>query len=271
VIIGDLSHSFDWSKLLEGVGVVIHLANKAHSRETAPDLLYRINVAATLALGEAAAAQHVERLVFVSSVHVNGQSTTSRPFTERDTPRPSDAYAVSKWQAEIGLREIAARTNLDVVVVRPTLVHGPGVKGNLARLMAIIAKGVPLPFAGFDNSRSFVSVNNLSHLLSLCVKHPGAAHGLFLAADEHDLSTPELIRVIANAMGRDVRMFGLPGPMLRALAAFAGQSGVLEKLEESLQVDAHHARSALDWHPTETLEADIRSMVESFIRGEPRQ
>jgi len=255
---------------IAGVQCVIHCAARAHiMRDEALDPLTeyrRVNVQGTLNLAHHAAAAGVKRFVFLSSVKVNGESTDRllRPFGARNDgvgAAPEDAYGLSKWEAEQGLWQIASQTGMEVVVVRPPLVYGPGVKGNFARLLKLVHSGVPLPLAAVNNRRSFIGLDNLVDLLICCVDHPKAAGQTLLASDNCDLSTPELLRMIANAMGRSARLFPMPVPLLRLAGRALGRLNEVDRLVGSLQVDSSRTRSLLDWIPPVSVEEGVRRMV----------
>jgi len=251
--VGDIGPGTDWGAALEGVGGVVHLAARTHVlRETAADPLAeyrRINAAATERLARAAAARRVRRLVFVSSVKVNGEHTETRPFTENDAPRPEDAYGKSKWEAEQALARIAAETGLQSVVLRPPLVYGPGVKGNFLRLMAWVARGRPLPLGTVANRRSLIYVGNLVDAIVKAVEEPQAPGETFLVADSQDVSTPDLVRGLAAALGVKPHLVSFPLAPLQLAAALAGQGTGFSSLTGSLQVDSSRIRRDLDWRP----------------------
>jgi nucleoside-diphosphate-sugar epimerase len=270
--IGDLAQFSDWPPLLEGVDVVVHLAARAHvTSESALDPLTvfrRVNVAPTVRLAQAAASVGVRRFVFVSSIGVNGAATSaSRAFVEGDSPNPTDAYAVSKWEAEQGLLETAARTRLQVTRVRPVLVVGAGAKGNLQRLMRLANLGLPLPLGSIRNRRHFVSLEDLCDLLVLCATKPEAADQLFLAAADDAISTPDLIAAIATALGRGTSVFPLPLPIVRVVAGLTGMRRELERMTWSLLVDSTHARQLLGWVPRIALQRAIIAMVRAYQCG----
>ena len=251
---------------ISGSQCVIHCAARAHIMDDeALDSLteYRaVNVQGTLNFARQAAAAGVKRFVFLSSVKVNGESTDGWvQFARDDEPAPEDAYGLSKWEAEQGLWQIAYQTGMEVIVVRPPLVYGPGVKGNFARLLKLVHSGVPLPLAAVNNRRSFIGLDNLVDLLIHCVDHPKAAGQTLLVSDNHDLSTPELLRMIANAMERPARLFPMPVPLLRLAGRALGRLNEVDRLVGSLQVDSSRTRSLLDWTPPVSVEEGIRRMV----------
>lgn len=264
--VGEIGPDTDWSRALDGVTHVIHAAARAHiMKDDAADPLAvfrQVNVEGTRRLAEEAAARGVRRLVFISSIKVNGERTRpGQRFTASDRPAPEDPYGLSKWEAEQVLAGISARTGLEGVVVRPPLVYGPGVKGNFARLIRWVKAGVPLPFASVCNQRSLVSLDNLVDLLHRCAVHPAAAGRVFLAADGEDLSTPELIRRMAQALNRPARLFPVPPRCMRAAAKLAGREGEVERLINSLQVDIGPTCEGLGWKPLEDVDAGLAKTV----------
>jgi UDP-glucose 4-epimerase len=269
VVVGDLADAPDLRPALAGIDAVIHLAGRAHvMRETADDAegaFQRANVLATRHLAEQAAAGGVRRFVFLSSVKVNGERTIAQPFTEADRPAPEDAYGRSKWAAEQALHEIAGTMGLEVVVIRPPLVYGPGVKANFLRLLRLVERGVPLPLGAVHNRRSLVGVSNLCDLIVVCATHPAAAGETFLASDQHDLSTPDLVRSIAAAMGRPLRLLPFPVAVLRAAARIAGQGDAVERLVGSLQVDSSKATRLLGWAPAVPVQEGLARTVAWYV------
>lgn len=252
-----------WNEALAGIEVVIHLAARAHVLDEAlPDALAeyrRVNTAGTLALARQAAATGVRRFIFLSTVKVNGESTLpGHPFTVADTPAPVDPYAISKREAEDGLRAIAAGTGMEAVIIRPPLVYGPGVKGNFARLIAAIGQGRWLPLGAIDNRRSLVSVDNLVDLLLKCINHTAAADQTLLVSDGEDLSTPALIRCLSTAMGRPAHLLPMPVTLLKAGAVLTGRRAMMTRLIDSLQVDISATRRLLDWMPPLSIDEGMR-------------
>ncbi len=250
--VGDVGAGTDWRSALEGISCVVHLAARTHVlRETAADALAeyrRVNVEGTRALAEQAARAGARRLVFMSSVKVNGEAT-DRPYTENDAPRPEDAYGLSKWETEQALARIAAGTGLEVVVLRPPLVFGPGVKGNFLRLMDLVARRLPLPLASITNRRSLIYAGNLADAVVGAIDAPRAAGRTYLLADGEDVSTPDLVRALARALGIRPRLLPCPLAMLQLGAALTGKRAELARLTGSLQVDGSRARHELDWLP----------------------
>lgn len=232
---------------------VIHVAARAHQlRETAADpaaAFRAANVDVSLAVARAAKQAGARRLVYMSSIGVNGDATQGQPFGESDTPNPVEPYAVSKLEAEQALREHCAGSGLQLAIVRPPLVYGVGAPGNFARLLKLAQSGLPLPLAAVDNRRSFVAVQNLCDFLLCLAEHPAAADELFLISDGEDFSTPQLLRLLAQAAGSRSRLWSLPPSLLRAGATLLGQQRTFDKLCGSLQVDASKARVLLGWTP----------------------
>ena len=245
-----------------GISAVIHLAARVHVMDASADSLVafrEVNVKATLQLAAQAAAVGVRRFVFVSSSKVNGEATkTDLPFTEHDTPAPQDPYALSKWEAEQGLRQIAASTGMQVVIIRPPLVYGPGVKANFAALMRAVQRGIPLPLGAVHNLRSLVGLDNLVDFIITCVHHPAAANQTFLVSDGADISTPDLVRAMARAAGRPARLVHMPVSALVSLASLLGKRAAVDRLCGSLQLDISKARDVLQWMPPVSLEEGLR-------------
>jgi len=272
VISGSIDGRTDWTEALRGVDVAIHLAARVHvMRETAGDPLaefLEVNLHGTANLAQQAARAGVKRFVYVSSIKVNGEQTSAtQPLTELDKANPQDPYAISKWQAEQALQRIAQETNLEVVIVRPPLVYGPGVKGNFISLLAAIDKGIPLPLASANNARSLVYVGNLVDALIACATHPAAAGQTYLVSDGEDISTALLTEKIANALGRSSRSFHLPPTLLRAVAVLAGRSEQVDRLFGSLRISNKKIRGELFWSPPYTLEQGLRATAD-WYRGE---
>lgn len=229
--------------------VLVHTCALAAFRET--------NVAGFIQLARSAARAGVRRFVFVSSVGVNGNQN-SAPFTESDSPLPAEAYAVSKLEAELALREEAARSAMELVIVRPPLVYGPECPENFLRLLKLLSSGVPLPFGAIHKKRSFVGVWNLADFLATCALHESAAGEVFLVSDMEDLALPELLRGLADGMGKMAPLFSISPALLGTLAAMVGKAGLFEKLCGSLTVDAVHAHIALGWKPPVSLADGLR-------------
>lgn len=266
----DVGPNTEWSTTLERVDTVVHLAGRVHVvHDRAADPLAdfrRVNVEGTLNLARQAALAGVRRFVFVSSIKVNGESTRpGRPYTAEDPPAPVDPYAISKHEAELGLRELAQETGLEVVVIRPPLVYGPGVKANFLAMMRWLNKGIPLPLGAVHNKRSLVAVGNLVDLIVTCLAHPAAANETFLVSDGEDLSTTELLRRMGQALGRPARLVPVPAGLLESGAALVGKRAVAQRLLGSLQVDIAKTRRCLDWSPPLTVEEGLRRTARGFL------
>jgi nucleoside-diphosphate-sugar epimerase len=255
--------------LMRDAAAVIHLAARAHvivERQNDPLGEFRkANLAGTVVTCEAAMRAGVPRFVYVSSIGVLGASSGDRVFRESDPPSPVEPYAISKWEAEQALHEMEASSpSTQIVVVRPPLVYGPGVKGNFLRLLRLVHSGVPLPLGNVKNRRSYVGLHNLCEFLMLCSHHP-QAKGLFLVSDGEDVSTPDLLNMITDAMAKRSRVFDFPRLPLRVLATALGKRAELERLTGDLRVDSSFARSKLGWNPTMSLRAGVAEMVDWFL------
>lgn len=264
VIIGNIDSATNWTTALKVCDAVVHLAARVHVMDdTAQDplALYRAtNTDATLNLARQAALAGVKRFVFISSIKVNGEGRDT-PYLETDLAAPEDAYAISKWEAEQGLWQIAQETGLEVVILRPPLVYGPGVKANFLRLLQIVARGWPLPLGTIRNRRSLLYLGNFADAIRISLEHPAAAGQTFLIDDGQPVSTPELIRAVAHAMGRPERLLAVPVGMLQFAGALIGKQAAVARLTSSLWVDSSLIRSRLDWTPPFTLEAGLAETV----------
>jgi nucleoside-diphosphate-sugar epimerase len=254
VATGDIGPDTDWSEAVAGVDAVVHCAARAHVlREEISDPLsaFRaVNRDGTLALARAAARAGARRFVFVSSIGVNGGTTDGRPFAPSDVPHPHTPYGVSKWEAEQGLAAIATETGMEVVVVRPPLVIGPGAKGNLGTIAGLIRRGLPIPLGGItQNKRDLVSLPVLVDLLALCVDHPSAAGQLLLVADGVTRSTAGIVRAVMAAEGVSGRMLPVPAAWLGAALSAIGRTAMREQLLGDLEVDIGATRNVLGWQP----------------------
>ncbi len=262
----------DWSNALTGVDVVVHLAGRVHiAKDTAKDPLatYReVNTAGTRWLARMAVNAGVRRLVYVSTIKVNGEKTATAPFTETDAPRPQDAYAISKWESEQALHGIGAEFGLEIVILRPPLVYGEGVGANFLRLLNLVRRGIPLPLASVPNRRSLIYVKNLADAVLTSATHPRAKGETFLVSDGNDISTPELIRRIANAMNLPARMFPCPPRLLSIVGGLVGSSAELDRLLGSLVIDSAKIRSECGWMPPYTMSQGLKKTVEWYLAGQ---
>lgn len=258
----DLTEQGSWARALDGIDAVVHLAARVHIMgDTAGDPLVefrKANVEGTIRLARQAAAAGVRRFVFVSSVKVNGESGS---FVEADPPHPSDAYGISKHEAELGLRLIAEETGMEVVTIRPPLVYGLGVRANFGALIRAVRRGVPLPLGAIHNRRSLVAVDNFADLIMCCLDHPAAAGETFFASDGEDLSTTDLVRRLARAMNRPARLVPVPPRVLLAIGALLGKGDVVHRLVDSLYVDISKARRTLGWNPPVSVGEGLRRTV----------
>ncbi len=285
VAIGDIGSDTSWEEALIGVNRVVHLAARVHvMHDSVTDPLAefrKVNVFGTERLAREAARAGVRRLIYVSSIKVNGEQApgpyssqiastqippsppllkggTLRAFSEGDEPNPQDPYGVSKWEAEQALHRVAQETGLEVVIVRPPLVYGPGVGANFLRLLRFVHKGVPLPFGAIKNQRSLVYVGNLVDAIITCLEHPAAAGQTYLVSDGEDVSTPELIRRIATSLGRPARLLPVPPALLRVAGQLTGKSAEVERLLDSLVIDSSKIRRELGWHPPYSMDQGLK-------------
>lgn len=265
--VGDIGPATDWP--LAGIEAVVHLAARVHvMADAAADPwgeYRRVNVEGTRRLAEQAAGAGVRRLVFLSSIKVNGDDSGERPFTEDDPPDLDDPYGRSKWQAEQALAEVAGASGLEVVTVRPPLVYGPGVKANFLALMRACRRRLPLPLGAVANRRSLIGLNNLVDALALCVAHPAAAGRTYLVRDGEDLSTPELIRRLSRALGVAPRLLRVPPALLRLGGRIAGRRAAVERLLGSLVVDDSRIRRELGWVPPVPVDDGLARTARWFL------
>ncbi len=269
VPVGDLGEDPDWGTAVSGIDTVVHLAARVHvmheSCSNPLEEFRRINCAGTERLAREAAKAGVRRFVYLSTIKVNGEETIDQPFRETDPPGPEDAYAVSKWEAERVLKRLSEETGLEVVIVRPPLVYGPGVKGNFLKLLRLVRAGLPLPLASVANRRSLVSLDNLVDLIVVCLRHPSAAGEVFLAADGEDLSTPDLIRRISRSMGKPNRLFPFPPSVLKGASRVLGKRAICDRLCGSLTVDSTKAKKVLGWQPPSSVDQSLDEMTRWFM------
>ncbi len=262
ILVPDIAAEFDRRALVDGVGTVVHLAAIAHRSNLHDGEMRRVNCDAAVRLAEAAAGS-VRRFIFLSSVKVHGEDSGSMTYAEDDALEPQDSYGRSKLEAERALTETAARSGIELVIVRPPLVYGPEVKANFLRLLGWVDSGLPLPFASVRNRRSLIYVGNLVDALARLAEHP-AARGPFLVSDDESVSTPELVSRIARALGKPARLLPAPLALLRAAAIIAGRRDEIRRLTGNLAIDSLRARRLLDWRPPYTLDAGLAQTARWF-------
>jgi nucleoside-diphosphate-sugar epimerase len=265
VVVGDISGTTNWQEALRGCSVVIHTAARVHIlNDTVASPLAefrRVNVEGTINLARQAASAGVTRFIFISSIKVNGETTPLNiPFKADDTPRPTDAYAISKHEAEVALLSLAKETGMEIVIIRPPLVYGLGVKGNFQSMVKWLKKGLPLPLGAVNNKRSFVSVDNLVDLIVHCINHSKAKNQIFLVSDGEDLSTTQLLQKMSRALQKPVRLIPIPGWILRAAARLLGKKGIADRLCGSLQVDISKSEELLEWKPPVTVDEALKQL-----------
>lgn len=267
VVVGEIGADTDWTAALQGAQEVVHLAARVHvmaERSTDPLAEFRrVNVAGTLNLARQAAAAGVSRFIFLSSVKVNGEATHhGQAFSATDVPAPEDPYGLSKLEAEQGLRQIAVQSGLELVIIRPPLIYGPGVKANFERMMRWVARGLPLPFGAVtENRRSLVALDNLVDLVCVCLTHPAALGQTFMVSDGNDLSTAGMLQHLGAAMGRRANLFPFPPFLLELGAAMVGRQMLAQRLLGSLQVDSKPTRERLWWNPPLSVEQAFTKTV----------
>lgn len=263
VLVNSLDAGTEWFRALRDQQVVIHAAARAHIvKDETPDPLAeyrRVNVDGTVNLARQAAAAGVKRFIYISSIKVNGdEAPLDKPFTAHDIPAPEDPYGISKLEAELGLGDVSRDTGMEVVIIRPPLVYGRGVKGNFASMTKLVEKGLPLPLGAVHNKRSLVSLDNLVDLIITCIDHPAAANQVFLAGDGEDLSTSELLRRVGTAMGKPARLLPVPAALLQFGATVLGKNAMAQRLLGSLQVDISKTRDVLGWEPPVSVDEGLR-------------
>ena len=267
-VVGEIGADTDWSKALSDVSTVVHLASRVHvMKESLGDPLsaYReANTQGTVNLARQAVVAGVRRFVFVSTVKVNGEGRPAA-YTESDAPCTADPYAISKWEAEQGLRDVAAGSAMEVVIVRPPLVYGPGVKANFLNMVRWVNRSLPLPLGAIHNKRSLVALDNLIDFLMTCTTHPAAANQTFLVSDGEDLSTTELLVRMAAALGRPARLLPVPEWMLSTAASVLGKREFAQRLCGSLRVDISKAKTLLGWSPPFSVDEGLRRAAADFL------
>lgn len=268
-VICDFDDSSILSSVLEGIDVVVHCAGRAHlvrDNSTSPvNEFRRVNVDLTLRLALEAVNSGVKRFIFMSSIGVNGDNNTS-PYTEQDTSSPVEDYAISKLEAEQGLQKIALASGMEVVIIRPPLVYGPSAPGNFGKLMNWMHKNIPLPLGAIHNKRSFIALDNLISFIIHCIDHPKAANEVFLISDGEDVSTTELLRRVSRALGKKPRLLPVPVGLMAFAAKLLGKESVANRLFGSLQVDSSKARDLLGWRPVVTMEEQLKTTAEAWLK-----
>lgn len=267
-VVGEINQRTDWSRALEDVDWVMHLAARAHllgATAADADAYREVNSLGTAALTAAAARSGVSRFVFLSSVKVNGEATPARPYSARDEPRPADPYAVSKWEGELAVRHASSGSRIQSAIVRSPLVYGPGVRANFLRLLRWVDRGMPLPFAAVRNRRSLISVWNLADVLIRVAEHPAAPGRVWMVSDGSDVSTTDLVRALALAMGRKARLLPVPVRLLYLAGTLAARQAEIDRLCGSLVVDISETREQLEWTPPLTLQAGLERTVAWYL------
>lgn len=267
----NISSISDYSGCFESVSTIVHCAARVHvmsDDSEDPLLVFReVNTAGTLNFARQAAESGVKRFIFISSIKVNGESTLAdSKFTSSDKVAPEDPYGISKAEAEEGLLEIAKETGMEVVIIRPPLVYGPGVKGNFLNLLKLCKTGLPLPFGAIHNARSMVYLENLVDLITVCIDHPNAAGKTFLASDGNDLSLTGLLGLIRKAMNQPALLIPVPSFLFKLVGKITGKTAVIDRLVGNLQVDSSDAKTLLGWQPPYTVEQGIKATVDEFLK-----
>jgi len=271
VVVDDLGAATDWLTALKGIEVVVHLAARVHvMNDTATNPLAefrRVNVEGTLNLARQAVSAGVKRFVFISSIKVNGESTPlNQPYTAEDKPVPVDPYGISKYETEVGLRDLAKETGLEVVIIRPPLVYGPGVRANFMSMMRWLSRGVPLPFGAIHNKRSLIALDNFVDLIITCIDHPSASNQTFLVSDGVDLSTTELLQKVSFSLGKPSRLISVPVSILSIAARLLGKRDVAQRLLGSLQVDITKTHDLLEWTPPMSVDEALHKTAQAFLQ-----
>ncbi|MBF0465886.1 MAG: NAD-dependent epimerase/dehydratase family protein [Nitrospirae bacterium] len=267
----DVAKIINWQDILKGIDVIIHLANRVHvmneSSNNPLNEYRRINTHVTQTIAEQAAIAGVKRIIYLSTIKVNGEKTVTHPFTENDAPNPQDYYAVSKLEAEQTLSYVSKKTGVEFVILRPALVYGPGVKGNFYTMLKFIRNDIPLPLLSIKNSRSYIYIGNISDAIIHCIEHPDAANKVFLISDAENLSTPELISRLSSAFNKKSRLCHCPVPMLSFIGTVTGHLNVVNRLKDSLVVDSSRIREELAWTPAFTTTQGLNETVDWFKRN----
>ncbi|OIN94872.1 MAG: hypothetical protein AUJ48_04315 [Deltaproteobacteria bacterium CG1_02_45_11] len=268
---GSIGPDTEWAHALDNVESVVHLAGRVHVMEDSssdPLSEYRIvNTAATEKLARSAASSGVRRFIFMSTVKVNGEGR-GVPYCEDDIPGPSDPYGISKWEAEKIIKAIANETGMEAVIIRAPMVYGPEVKANFLRLLKAVDRGIPMPLYGIKNKRSMIYLGNLVDAIVTCINHPKAAGQTYLVSDGEDVSTPELIRRVAIALGKPSRLFPLPAPILRFTGKIFGKTDAVERILGSLTINSAKIRNELNWQPPFTMQQGLKETAQWYLKKE---
>ena len=271
IVIGDLNQNINWIPILTKVDHIIHLAGRAHiMQDNAKNPLKefrKINTESTLKLAKQAAQLGIKRFIYLSSIKVNGEHTKpEKPFQYNDKNIPTDPYALSKYEAEQGLKQIAQDTGMQFIIIRPPLVYGPKVKANFLNMMQWLYKGTPLPLGSINNKRSLIALDNLIDLIITCINHPKAKNNTFLVSDDEDISTTELLKRMADALGKPSRLLAIPSSILTLTATLLGKKEIAQRLCNSLQVDIKHTKKTLDWKPPISINKALKKTANAFIK-----
>ncbi len=268
--VGRIGAHTDFGGYLEQTDVVIHAAGCAHMPTRSDydmlEMFFEVNLHATKNLALQAAQKGVRRFVYISSAAVMGRSSSGRPpFCEKDVPAPYNSYTLSKFRAEQELETIAEQTGMEVVILRPPLVYGPGVKANFLKLLDLVHTGLPLPFAGINNARSFICLDNLMDIIEKCAVHANIGSRTFLVSDGNPISTPQLLTHISAAMGKKPRMFAFPPHLVRSVLTFLGKKGIYDRLWGDMSLDTGKIQKVLGWHPVISADAGILQTVDWYV------
>lgn len=270
--ISNIDRATNWTQSLSGVNVIVHSAARVHvmheSLARSLEKFREINVEGTLNLARQAIQAGVKRFIFISSIKVNGESTAAgHAFSADDNPNPSDPYAISKYEAEQQLMQLAKKGAIEVVIIRPVLIYGAGVGANFQQMMRWLIKGIPLPFGAVNNQRSLVSLENVVDLINTCIDHPRAANHIFLASDDSDVSTTQLMRRLVKHLGVDTWLVPVPPGLLMFLAGLLGRRAVAQRLLGSLRVDIQKNKEVLGWHPPVSLDEALKLTAQHFLES----
>jgi len=269
--IDNIDNNTQWKSVLKDVDCIVHLAGRVHIiNEYAEDSLSefrKANVEETLRLAEHAATAGVRRFIYLSSIKVNGEEARKdRPFSADDIPEPIGPYAVSKYEAEQALLKLGMATGMEIVIIRPPLVYGPGVKANFKTMMKWLSKRIPLPLGAISNLRSFVGINNLMNFVFVCMSHPAAAGQVFLVADDEDISTPVLLKRLSGALGVSSRLFSIPLPLLKFIFTLLGKQKIYQRLTGSLCIDITKNKDLLGWWPSHDVSSMLKDTADEFLK-----